>query len=135
MKKKTGLDKNQELLGDNMLLYFDESGNTGSNWIDAQQPYFVYGGWLIKDDKKKDAVSLLSECFSDSKAAELKSKTIWDRKKDKLIDFINGMVDKVGAIPCFAIADKKYMIAAKIVETFFDCKYNPYVNYYLVNGK
>lgn len=114
-----------------MLLYFDESGNTGSNWLDEQQPYFVYGGWLVKEDKKASAIKLLAECFYDSKATELKSKIIWNRKKDKLIEFINRMVDEVAAIPCFGIVDKKYMIAAKIIETFFDCEYNPYVNGYL----
>ncbi len=64
-----------------MLAYFDESGNTGSNWLDKQQPYFVYGGWLLKDDKKEKATELLKECFSNSKATELKAKIIWDKKK------------------------------------------------------
>lgn len=26
-------------------LFFDESGNTGTNWTNKEQPYFVYGGW------------------------------------------------------------------------------------------
>ena len=126
------LGENQTLIRRNiMLLYFDESGNTGSNWLDAQQPYFVYWGWLVKDDKKEIATKLLAECFSDSKATELKSKTIWDRKKDNLINFINRMILEADAFPCFGIADKKYMIAAKIVETFFDFEYNPHVNGYL----
>lgn len=36
-----------------------------------------------------------------------------------------------GAIPVFGVADKKYMVAAKIIETFFDHMYNPNVNGYL----
>lgn len=32
------------------------------------------------------------------------------------------------AIPVFGVADKRYMIAAKIIETFFDREYNPNVN-------
>lgn len=35
------------------------------------------------------------------------------------------------AIPVFGVADKRYMIAAKIIETFFDREYNPNVNGYL----
>lgn len=114
-----------------MLLYFDESGNTGSNWLDKQQPYFVYGGWLMLDEKKKFAEQLLADSFSDSKATELKSKKIWLKKRNQLIEFINKMIEEAKAIPCFVIVDKKYMVAAKIVETFFDCAYNPFVNTYL----
>lgn len=116
-----------------MLLYFDESGNTGSNWLDKQQPYFVYGGWLMLDSKKELAVQLLAKSFSDSKATELKSKKIWNKKRNQLIEFINGMINEVKAIPSFGIVDKKYMVAAKIIETFFDCAYNPFVNTYLTN--
>ncbi len=35
------------------------------------------------------------------------------------------MTKRACAIPVFIIADKHFMIAAKIVETFFDCAYNP----------
>lgn len=111
-----------------MLLYLDESGNTGSNWLDVKQPYFVYGGWLIKNDKKDLAENVLLSCFSNYKANELKSQKIWDRKRLVLIEFINKMIDAAEAYPCFMIMDKKYMIAAEIVETFFDCNYNPFVN-------
>ena len=114
-----------------MLLYLDESGNTGSNWLDKQQPYFVYGGWLMLDENKKVATQLLKVCFSDSKATELKSKKIWEKKRNQLIEFIKKMIEEVNAIPYFVIVDKKYIVAAKIVETFFDCAYNPFVNTYL----
>ncbi|WP_412137665.1 DUF3800 domain-containing protein [Lentilactobacillus parabuchneri] len=32
--------------------YIDESGNTGSNLLDENQPYFVYGGWIMDDNYK-----------------------------------------------------------------------------------
>lgn len=114
-----------------MHAYFDESGNTGSNWLDNQQPFFVYGGWIVNEKYYDVATNILKQCFSGSKADELKSGYVWRRKRPQLVNFINRMLNEAFAIPCFGVADKRYMIAAKIVETFFDCEYNPYVNSYL----
>ena len=42
-----------------LALYFDESGNTGTNYLDVRQPYFVYGGWLIEKEKEDEILSLI----------------------------------------------------------------------------
>lgn len=34
--------------------FFDESGNTGTNWLDQKQPYYIYGGWMLMKDKKEE---------------------------------------------------------------------------------
>lgn len=112
-----------------MQLYLDESGNTGSDWLNEEQPYFVYGGWLINDNNKKDAEALLKKSFPNSKAIELKTKVLWDRQRDKLLDFIENMINQDWkAIPVILIVNKKYMIAAKLVETCFDPMYNHNLN-------
>ena len=111
-------------------LYFDESGNTGTNFIDTRQPYFVYGGWLIEKEKTIQIQEVIKQVYQCSKAKELKSKKVAaDRiKLKKMFDLL---IFEIGAIPVFGVADKKYMIAAKIVETFFDHMYNHNVNGYL----
>lgn len=114
-----------------MQVFFDESGNTGSNWLDNQQPFFVYGGWIVNEKYYDVASNILGQCFSESNADELKSGYIWRKKRQQLVGFLNRMMDEAFAIPCFGVVDKRYMIAAKIVETFFDFEYNPYVNSYL----
>jgi len=112
-----------------MQLYLDESGNTGADWLNKEQPYFVYGGWLINDNNKKDAEALLKKSFPNSKAIELKSKVLWDRQRDKLVDFIENMMNQDWrAIPVILIVNKKYMIAARLVETCFDPMYNHKLN-------
>ncbi len=109
-------------------LYFDESGNTGTNYLDDRQPYFIYGGWLIKKDSEYEICKRIENIFQNSKAKELKAKKgIKYRQIKELLD----MMFEMGAIPVFGIADKKYMIAAKVIETFFDHMYNPNVNGYL----
>ncbi len=104
-------------------IYFDESGNTGTNWLDENQPYFVYGGWLIEDCNLDSAIECLHNSFSSSQANEIKAKNILKRQHNTFYNWYNDMTKK--AIPVFIIADKHFMIAAKIVETFFDCAYNP----------
>lgn len=113
--------------------FFDESGNTGTNWLDDSQPFFVYGGWLIAEDKDELAKRRFEEIFSFSNATEIKSKYILEKRKNAFWKFMQCFIYEIGAIPVFGIVDKKYMIAAKITETIFDCAYNPYVNAYLTH--
>lgn len=110
-------------------LYFDESGNTGTNYLDGRQPYFIYGGWLIENKKSKEICDRIKKIFCYSKAKELKAKN--KLNYDKIKDLFDMMIFDFGALPVFGIADKKYMVAAKIIETFFDHVYNPNVNGYL----
>lgn len=114
-----------------VYLYFDESGNTGSNWTNKDQPYYVYGGWLIKKEKKNEAEKEIKRIFGSSNAKELKSSYILERKKPEFKQLMDYLLSDILAIPVFGVVDKRYMIAAKIVETFFDCAYNPHVNEFL----
>lgn len=111
----------------------DESGNTGTDWLNEDQPYFVYGGWFLYNDKTDKAHQYLKNILNNMQASELKSKNIFNNNKGYIIfkDIFEFMIDKIQAVPIFGIVDKKYMVAAKIVETFFDCAYNPSLNGYL----
>jgi len=115
--------------------YIDESGNTGSNWLDFSQPYFVYGGWLIREDVKIAAEDYLKTLLKNTQAAELKSKNFFKKKNASanFYDHFKNLTFEFYSIPYFVIVDKKFMVAAKIVETFFDCEYNPAVNEYLTH--
>ena len=107
-------------IGKNLTAICGQNGTMKSTLLGCIAQPFGIGRGRKKDDKKEKATELLKECFSSSKATELKAKIIWDKKKDKLIEFINKIIDEAKAIPCFVIMDKKYMIAAKIVETFLN---------------
>lgn len=109
-------------------MYFDESGNTGANFMDINQPYFVYGGWMVKKHMVSTINKEIDIVFLSSNAKEIKSKK--GLKYDKCKELFHKMYE-IGAVPVFGVVDKKYMIAAKIVETFFDHIYNPNVNGYL----
>ncbi len=112
-----------------LALYFDESGNTGTNYLDVRQPYFVYGGWLIEKEKEDEICESVERIFCGSRAKELKSKK--GLKYEKVKELFSILIFEFNAIPVFGVADKRYMVAAKIIETFFDHWYNPNVNGYL----
>ncbi|MBT2286043.1 DUF3800 domain-containing protein [Paenibacillus polymyxa] len=117
----------------NASFYIDESGNTGTNWDDKTQPYFVYGGWLVPDDKKEEAVNYLNDILASIQGSELKAKSFLKGKSGtyRFYKLFEKLVNDFGFLPFFGVTDKKFMISAKLVETFFDCDYNPNVNNYL----
>ncbi|MGN7311472.1 DUF3800 domain-containing protein [Alkalicoccobacillus gibsonii] len=111
----------------NYDIYCDESGNTGTNYLDNDQPFYVLSGWLIERNlsyKAKDTIqSLLKNNYP--QAAELKGAKLL--KSNKGISFCHEVIKSLGqnqAFPFFVITEKKYLLAAKLVESFFDPEYN-----------
>ena len=111
----------------NWKSYLDESGNTGTNFTDHDQPIFIYGGWLLQCKNIANAENYINNCFIRSKAKELKYKNIIRRYKKDLYSFINGAIENE-MYPFFIAMDKTHILLAHIVEMFFDYAYNPNVN-------
>lgn len=110
------------------VLFCDESGNTGPDWANADQPIFVHGGWLVPDDAGislfHDGIARLKHDYN-LKSLELKTSRILKRQNSSAIlrDFFRLGMD-LAAIPLFLAADKAYLLGAKVVETYFDPQYN-----------
>lgn len=114
-----------------MIFYLDECFNTGNNWNDESQPFFTYGGWLISEDQLEKAISIV-EKFSGKHQGELKSKSFVSHKGiKKVINLSKDLMSESKSVPYFMCFEKKYMIACKAVEIFFDHKTNCKVNGYL----
>ncbi|MCO5447799.1 DUF3800 domain-containing protein [Enterococcus faecalis] len=112
-----------------LLVSIDESGNTGSNWLDPAQPFFIYGCWLIKDENRKEIEELVKEWKNGrQQTEEYKSNKLFKTNKSKksLENLLLEILDKNLADPFFYVMEKRFMIAAKIVETFFDPAYSNY---------
>lgn len=107
----------------------DESGNTGTNWIDDTQRYFIHGGWLVRDDYISKINSYFYSIMENKQYHELKSKNLFRTQKGRILAYqiIENLLLEYQAIPLFIIMDKRFMISAKIVETFFDPEYNQFV--------
>lgn len=104
-----------------MIFICDESGNSGSNFNDINQPFFVLGGFLL-EEKNIDVMkrNINNATKSDEVHAKKLLRNSYGRKKTKKI--IEDLF-KV-ATPIMVICEKRYAIAAKINETLLDSAYN-----------
>jgi len=114
------------------IVYCDESGNTGPNYIDPQQPFYVLAGWWVEENKESysiDAVNSVLHAYTES-ASEIKGAALVKNSNgQKAILSLIRNLGKTGCVPIYVLAEKKYCVAAKIVETLLDPVYNQLVSY------
>jgi len=111
-------------------VYCDESGNSGPNYLDQGQPFYLLGGWLVPDDRIVD-VNVAIDQFRKKhfpQLQELKTSSILrnDRTKRAGAELFRTL-GRLHCVPLYLIAEKRYCIAGKIVETFLDPAYNDLV--------
>lgn len=124
-------------------LYMDESGNTGANILDGEQPYFIYSGWIVQNGLENIIMNNIrsKNLLPKTNARELKSKSYFknnekdkSKKENKYNSIYRGFMDLFyellsnNAIPYVEIVDKKFIMICHIVTTFFrfDVKLNNY---------
>lgn len=94
-------------------LYFDESGYTGSNLLDANQPTFVIAS---TDLKPSDAEKILRKSFPRYQGCEYKFSSMWRSKaRQGLLDFSHEIHDKQHHVFLWMI-DKRFAVLTKIVD-------------------
>lgn len=108
-------------------IYCDESGNSGPNYLDPKQPFYVLGGWVVPHDAAAEAVAAAEETrrrYSPQRP-ELKSEAFLagERQKQGALDLFKKL-GAVGCVPLFLSAEKRFCVAGKMVETFLDPAYN-----------
>lgn len=111
--------------------YIDESGNTGDNLLNKDQPFFVYGGWIIQDDYLAEVQDGLIHLAGGT--SEIHYKTLSTQQAiaaNKLITkYINKMtessqLESIKALPILVIADKKSIMCEYFMYSVFDSHYN-----------
>lgn len=108
-------------------LYLDESGYTGANWLDYDQPIFVFGGVLIREDLLEDIQKDFVNTFN--VIDEFKSSNYFYEPRHYRFanEYVLRLLEK-GTIPFFLVCEKRFLLAAKIIEYFFDPLYNNFLN-------
>jgi hypothetical protein len=114
------------------LVYCDEAGNTGGRYLDLDQPVFAVSGLIVPPGKRDSVVQLVEDVITRSlqprqpRPAELKSKDLLKNARGvrNLLQFLEELFE-LGVLPTYVVADKRYSVAAKLVETFFDPGHNP----------
>jgi hypothetical protein len=114
-------------------IYIDESGYTGDDLYNPDQPYFTIASSLIGDD---EAAAILHRCFPRYQGAEFKFGNIWKRDTHR-----NGLRALTREIPLLAdrlffyVIDKRFSLIVKMFEylvepTFTAGGYDYYGNGY-----
>lgn len=108
-------------------VYIDESGNSGFNYLDKNQPFFVLGGWVIPTSQvdQVERKILDWELSLKSQTAEIKGANLVKRIRGRksILKLFEIMVNS-NAVPTYAIMEKRLGVCAKFIESIFDISYN-----------
>ncbi|MCY8341158.1 DUF3800 domain-containing protein [Bacillus licheniformis] len=110
----------------NFDVFCDESGNSGRNYLDSGQPFYVLSGLMVERNQSyrlKNRIIEFHQKFYPDKE-ELKGSNILQSNRGQ--KNANLLIEKISdiTVPFFIIVEKKYLLAAKMVESFLDPEYN-----------
>jgi hypothetical protein len=112
------------------VVYCDESGNSGPNYLDAGQPFYVLAGWLIPEDRLVNVAVAIDQFRSKHfrQRDELKSSAVLrnDQTKHLCVTLFHTL-GELHCVPLYLVAEKRFCVAGKIIETFLDPAYNDIV--------
>ena len=105
--------------------FLDESGNTGSNYLDPTQPVHVLAGWLVRDSQRDEFAQVIAKTQAAMGMPELKGGRMLTTKKGRrlMLELIDAA--RAFAVPIYSIWEKRFCAALKVVETFLDPMHNP----------
>jgi hypothetical protein len=109
------------------VLLCDESGNTGSDYLDEDQQVFVYAGILLETNKLQELRAAVADV--DRLYRQAREKKGWALTKDgkgrkALADFVRAVL-AIGGKPLYSVVAKKFSVSGFLVATYFDPKINP----------
>lgn len=114
-------------IAEGATVFCDESGNTGPNYLDETQPFYILGGWLVPDSRIIEVSVAVDQFRIDNfgQRDELKATAVLRNERTKMLcaELFRALFD-LDCAPMFVVAEKKYCIAAKVIETFIDPVFN-----------
>jgi hypothetical protein len=111
-------------MGATHTFYADEAGHAGINYLDAQQPFHIAGGFLVPEQHEQSFAEQFNQIRSGSaelKGGTLTKSTSGQRRAATAIRSLR----KAGAVPFFWAMQRSYCIAGKVVDVFLDTAYYP----------
>lgn len=110
------------------LLFCDEAGNSGTNYLDPDQPVHVVAGMLVNDREREEVRRLVSRLQGKyQNTAEVKGNRLAKEPRSKgrrlLADFIAELTTHCQ--PFFLLWEKRFAVAQKAVDTFLDPDHTP----------
>ena len=112
----------------NGSVYLDEAGNTGLNFLDPAQPTYVLGGWIVRADQIEAASTAVTAVSQESGSPDLKgSRMMHSVAGRQRVERLVRDLRQLGCYPVYSLYEKRYAVAAKIVEAFLDPVYNDHL--------
>jgi hypothetical protein len=111
-------------------VYLDESGNTGPDFLQPDQPVYVVAGWMVPRSSTTAARGVIATAAPlQAQQLELKGKNLVTRARGRTIaaNVVIGLLS-LRCLPVFSLFEKSYAAAGKIVSTFIDPPYNHFVD-------
>jgi hypothetical protein len=111
-------------MSDEYTVYCDESGNDGPNYLNPAQPFYVLAGWIVPNHAIVDAsvaIEMLRQTHCPT-SNEVKFSNF--RRRPWIVCEAMSRLGQIGLTPVYLVAEKRYCVAAKIVETLMDPMYN-----------
>jgi len=96
-----------------MKIYCDESGYTGADLLQPDQPYFVYAGVHL-DEKTTSSIIRYIRSNVDVQSNEIKGKHLVNTRQGRAV--IKHIFSRYGRRARIVYHDKKYALAGKIIE-------------------
>ena len=120
-----------------MKTFIDEAGNTGGDLIQKEQPFFVLSAITLTKENLSIILNELESQFTQNKEKEeVEIKAVKWSKSSKKAKALQCIIEKLiisdGHISVVVI-EKRYMISAMIVDSFFDPEYNDIKDYKWLN--
>lgn len=133
LKKKSILFRGKIMSNDSIQFYMDESGNTGGNLLNIEQPFFVTGGWLTstvyikKISQYIDTLDFKSEIHYKKLPMSLAKESLGVMFKMVYdsINFFNNSKENDFVLPIFVRTRKDYLLIDRLIYSIFDSKYAP----------
>ena len=97
-----------------MTIYLDETGYTGQDLLNSEQPLFIGASTSLPDDV---AASLVQECFPGVRARELKHSQLCrrDRGQDQIVQLLRSIRQRHGDF-AVSLAHKEFVLVGLLVD-------------------
>lgn len=101
--------------------FCDESGNTGGDYLNPEQPYFVTAGFAVGTEHIQSCRRFVSSVRAARGVAELKGSALVSSATGRAfaVDLITGLYQR-GAAAVYVITEKRYALGAWFVNLFLD---------------
>ncbi|MBR0899106.1 DUF3800 domain-containing protein [Bradyrhizobium tropiciagri] len=116
-----------------MFAFVDETGNTGGNLLDEQQPEFFTAALITKSDFDmvySSQVAKLAKKFGDG---PLHGKELGFGRCEEIVFDLHKIFKKADARFFVSRVEKRYLLATKIFDTFFDSGENAAASWHNYN--